>query len=295
MKRLTLLLVLICCTSILALAQNEKVSIRMTPQPNQTVHMKMVQEMDMDISFDGTSPAITLPGAMKMNSKSVWSTTQRVGAIDKDGNIETELTYDEVQSEVTMNGQPMTTNNPANKFLGKKVVVKVDTQGNFVDVKLPPDVGLSEAAFRQMFESIYANLPTLPIAVGEVAVAPLDFTLPIPLPGAAQLKMDGQAKLKLVSIDKDSAGRSARFENAVDGKMVSDVEMPGPGGGKIKMNLDFKMSGTGSMVKDIDKGVLRSSESTATLGGKVKMSADSTTPIPPMSLQGTMKMTVTTN
>jgi hypothetical protein len=294
MKRLTSLLIFICCTSILALAQNEKVSIRMTPQPNQTVHMKMVQEMDMDISFDGTSPAITLPGAMKMNSKSVWSTTQRVGAIDKDGNIETELTYDEAHSEVTMNGQPMTTNDPANKFLGKKVVVKVDTQGNFVDVKLPPDVGLSEAAFRQMFESIYANMPTLPIAVGEVAVAPLDFALPVPLLGAAPLKMDGQAKLKLVSIDKDSAGRSARFENVVDGKMASDVEIPGPGG-KIKMNLDFKMSGDGFLVKDIDKGVLRSSESTATFGGKVKMSADSTTPIPPMSLQGTMKMTVTTN
>src|SRR5262249_18749052 len=218
-----------------AFAQSEKISLRMLPQPNQIVRMRTVQETDVDISFDSNS---SLPAAVmvpvKMAMKTVFGITQKSGAANAEGHIAAEITYEEITSEATMNGQPMPANDQSRSFVGKKVMVTFDKEGNVLDIKVPADVGIPEEAFRQMLKSMYGNLPAVSLGVGETTTVPLDFTLPLPIPGAAPLKMDGDVKHTLASIERDTTGRIAKFDHSIIGKMVTDVDMAASNG-KIKM------------------------------------------------------------
>jgi hypothetical protein len=280
--------------SITAFAQSEKIKFKMVPAPNQTVRMRAVQDLELNMSFESETPSAgALPEPVKMTARAVFALTQKVGAPDKEGNVSAEVTYDEVSSELMMNDQPMQIGDKVDNFIGKKITATFNSRGEIIDLKVPPDMGLPEESFKQLLKSVYGNLPETPLGVGEVANAPLDFTIPLPVPGAPPLKIDGQIKFTLVSVEKDATGRTAKFDQTMDGKMASDMEVPGPAG-QIKMSLDFKLNGGGGMVMNVDKGFLKSSDSKMTFSGKLKMAGESgATKSPTMNFQGTMRVTVT--
>jgi hypothetical protein len=280
--------------SLTAFAQSEKIAIKMVPEPSQTVRMRMIHTMEMNLTFEGEAPpAGASPEPMKMIARTAFAITQKVGAMDKEGNVSAEMTYDEVSSEMMMNGQPTQIGDTMDKFIGKKITATFNRQGNIIDLKVPTDMGLPEESFRELLKSLYGNLPQTPLGVGEVATTPLDFTIPLPIPGAPPLKIDGQIKYTLVSVEKDATGRTARFDQTVDGKVVSNLEIPGPTG-QIKMSLDFKLNGGGGMVMNVDKSFMKSSDSKMTIDGKLKMAGDSSAmKLPTINFQGTMNITVT--
>jgi hypothetical protein len=280
--------------AIITFAQSEKVTLKMVPGPNQTVRMRAIQDMELDMSFESETPsAAALPEPLKMVARAVFALTQKVGAPDKEGNVSAEVTYDEVSSEMLVNGQPTQIDDKVDKFIGKKIMTTFNSRGEMIDLKIPPDLGLPEESFKQLLKSLYGNLPQTPIGVGEVATAPLDFSVPLPVPGAPPLKIDGQIKSRLVSVEKGATGRTAKFDQTMDGKMVSDMEVPGPNG-QIKMSIDFKLNGGGGMVMNVDNGVLKSSDSKVTFGGKLKMAGESdAAKLPTINFQGIMKVTVT--
>jgi len=279
--------------SITMFAQSEKIKFKMVPEPNQTVRMRAVQDMELTMSFDSETPAAgALPEPLKMTARAVFALTQKIGAPDKEGNVNAEVTYEEVSSEMMMNDQPMQIGDKVNNFIGKKITTTFNSRGEMIDIKIPPELGLPEETFKELLKSVYGNLPQTPLGVGEAATAPLDFTIPLPLPGAPPLKIDGQIKSTLVSVEKDATGRTAKFDQTMDGKMAGDLEVPGPGG-HLKMSLDFKLNGGGGMVMNVDKGFLKSSDSKMTFGGKLKMYGESiATKLPTINFQGVMKVTV---
>jgi hypothetical protein len=293
-RSLNISLGLALLASISALAQSEKITLKVVPEPNQTVRMRMVHDMEMNMSYESETPsAPALPPPMKMTIRAVLALTQKIGAPDKEGNVTAEMTYDEFSSETMLNGQPMEIGEVAGKFIGKKAMVTFNNRGEIIDLKMPPDLGLPEEAFKEMLKSFYGSLPQTPIGLGEVATAPLDFTVPIPVSGAPPMKMDGQINFKLVSVEKDATGRIAKFEQTMDGKIVTEREVS-LSTGKVKMSLDFKLNGGGDMVINVDKGVLKSGDSRATFGGKIKTTRESSeTQLPTTNLQGTIKITVT--
>ena len=63
-----------------AFAQSEKISLRLLPRPNQIVRMRMVQETDVDVSFDSN---LSVPAAamvpVTLGTKTVVETTQKSG------------------------------------------------------------------------------------------------------------------------------------------------------------------------------------------------------------------------
>ena len=275
------------------LAQSAKVSIRMAPTPDQTIRMTMVQDMDVELSFDANAPSAPAKGPMKLTNKATMTLTQKIGARKADGTVDAELTYDEIRTEMSINGQPLPATGAETQLVGKAIVVTYSQSGEIVDVKGPPVAGLTTEALKQMMNSFYGNLPVAAIGVGEIASAPLDFALPLPLPGAAPMKMGGQARVKLVAIDTDAKGRSARFESTIDGKMLSNVELP-LGSQKATMTFDFTMGGTGTSLMDLDKGLLRSSQSTSTFTGTIKTTGDAApAAMPGMNMRGTIKVTIT--
>lgn len=270
-------------------AQSEKISPRIAPKPNQTVHLTMVQEMDMNISFDAVGPA-PLAGPMMMTMKSTMSMTQKTGAVKPDGSYDAEIRYDDMQVALMMNGQPLPTGTATNPLVGKVIMVTYNRSGQVIDTRFPSDVGPSAEIVKQLMMSFSGNLPDMAVGVGEAVSIPLDMTLPLPIPGVSELKLDGQTETKLVSIDKDARGRSAKFDSITYGKMMSSL----PVGGKNAMNLDFTISGTGTTVMDLDAGFVRTGEANATIDAKVIASPGSSPAgMPPMTMKGSMKVTFT--
>src|SRR5262245_6551427 len=131
--------------SITAFAQSEKIKFKMVPEPNQTVRMRAVQDMELNMSFESeTPPAGALPEPVKMMARAVFALTQKVGAPDKEGNVNAELNYDEVSSEMILNGQPMQIGDKVDNFIGKKITATFNSRGEMIDLKVPPDLGLPE-------------------------------------------------------------------------------------------------------------------------------------------------------
>ena len=296
MKRLALrhvvMVAVVCLAAPVVLAQSDRVSLRMAPRPDQTVRMNMTQEMDFEMSLDGAAPP-GLTGPMKMLVRTTMTVTQRIGPRRSDGTTEAELTFDQVQTEMSMNGQPMPGAGANNPFVGKPVVMTYGSNGEVVAAKGFPAAGLPDDVFQQFMGSVWGSMPATALAVGETATAPLDITLPLPIPVTAPMKMTGQTKVKLVSIDQDAQGRSARFEASMDGTMVADMASPD---GKGRMTFNFTMGGDGFTVMDLDKGVMRSNQSTSTFTGKVGVPAGAApAAMPSMNIRGVIKVTTTSN
>src|SRR5499426_2736778 len=108
--------------SITLFAQSEKIRFKMVPEPNQTVRMRAVQDMELNMSFESETPSTgASPEPMKMVARAVFALTQKVGAPDKEGNVSAEVTYDEVSSEIMMNDQPLQIGDKVDQFIGKKI------------------------------------------------------------------------------------------------------------------------------------------------------------------------------
>ena len=293
MKRVTRMFVVATAFFLAAppavVAQSEKISIRMAPRPGQTARLTMAHEVDMDISFDaGAAPGV-MP--MKMAIRMMAAMTQKTGTLKPDGTLDAEFTYDQFRIEMSMNGQTMPANTD-NPLAGKTVVVTYNRNGDVVGVQGMP-AALTDGMFEQLMGSMFGNLPAAALAVGETTTAPMDFTLPLPLPGAAAMKLTGETRLTLVSVDKDARGRSATFTSTTAGGIVNDSGSPG-GQGKTAFDLDLR--GEGTYVINLDTGILRSNIVTSSVNGKMNMGGGAASPaLPGMTMRGTIKMTLTSD
>src|SRR5262245_26085609 len=217
MKRLDYHLINIALfASMTAFAQAEKIALKMVPEPNQTVRMRMIQDLEMDMRFEDETPsAAALPEPMKMIARTVFALTQKIGAPDKEGNITSEMTYDELGFETTVNGQPTQPADATGKFIGQKILATFNKQGELIDLKMLTDLKLPKEAFKQMLNSFYGSLPRTPIGVGESAMTSSGVTVLLPIAGAPPLEMDAQIKSTLVSVEKDTTGRIAKFDQTM--------------------------------------------------------------------------------
>jgi hypothetical protein len=282
--------VVACLTATAVFAQSERVNIRPAPRPDQTVRMTMNQSLDMDLTIEGGSALAAGPGPMKMAMRTTLEMTQKTGAARPDGSYDSELTYGQVHATVEMNGVPLPAASPASQIEGKTITVTYDGNGQIIDVKDSPGGGVALDAVRLMLKVFSANLPAATIGVGETVTTPLEMTIPLPIPGGAPIKMSGETKTKLVSVDTDGGTRVARFESTSDGKI--SAEQPGPGGGGLTM--DLTLGGGGTTVIDLEKGVMRSGETRMTFSGK--LSGGTAAPaLPGISMQGTMTVTIAGN
>lgn len=273
-------------------AQSERVSVRMAPRPDQTVRMTMVQELNMEIAFDAASAPPAVAGPMTLSTRTTIAMSQKTGSARPDGTVEAEIAYDDIRVEGSMNGQALPATDLANVLRGLTMVVVYDKDGSVVDVTSPTAPGVTPEAIRQLINGFYGVLPAASLAVGETTSAPLDFDLPIGIPGAPPMKMDGEVRLKLVSIGDEAGRRSARFESTLDGKVVSGL--PGAAGaGQASMN--FTMTGDGTWLIDMDRGVMRTGTATNRFDGTVATSAGAAPAPPRMRMTGTLTVTTTSD
>ena len=64
-------------------AQADKVTLNLTPKPNQTSHLRLTQEMDFDVSFEGNVPSeLAAMGPMKIVGKFITAFSRKAGQPD---------------------------------------------------------------------------------------------------------------------------------------------------------------------------------------------------------------------
>lgn len=285
-----------CLSFVTVFAQADRISFNVMPKPGQVVHLKMSQEMDFEITFDG-DPASPLAGMgpMKVTGTSGFAVTQKIGQPNDAGQITSELIYDEVTADMRMNGTALPMDGAMNKFVGKKMSLVRDREGNITDVRLPQDMGISAEAITQMMKNLSANIPKAPLAVGETATMPLDMALPIPVPGVGPLKLEGSNRVRLLAIEKDGNDRLAKFENTTEGKMNSSADIKSPQGG-LKMNIEMSLSGSGPMVLNVDKAFVKSSDIQTKFEAVIKMAGErADVRMPNIKISGTMRIKIAGN
>ena len=302
MKRISLFLLpmafmslaLASMTTFAQTEKPEKVSLRMTPKPDQTSKLRMVSETDLEMSFEAAagSEQPALP-TMKMQMKSVTAFTQKTGPLDKQNRFEMELVYDDVSAEMMMNGNAVPVGDEMAKLKGQKIKVTMDQNGNVFDVQAPKETQMDAATFKELLKSLYGALPAEPMAVGETATIPLTMALPLPLPGAGPLNLQGSSKIKLLAIEKEGTNRLAKLETVSEARMTSVMDFPGQNG-SAKVNLDFSMTGGGPSSVNLDKALVKTNDLIMTLQGKMSPAPESAdAKLPTMALKGTVKTIVT--
>jgi ribosomal protein L35AE/L33A len=258
----------------------------MVPRPNQNIRITMIQEMDMDMS---SANGQALPGGLRMSMITTSVITQKTGAPKPDGSLDAEMRYEEVRAAMTMNGQSQPAAEVANQLVGKVVTVTY-RDGKVVESRLPDGFGTSGDVVKQLLAAFSGNLPSTMLGVGEVVSVPIDLGLPLPLPGALGLTIEGETKITLASIDKDASGRSARFESTTDGTMT----VSGPADAKSAVGLNYTISGTGTTVMDLDGGFVRSGQVKARMSGKMTAPTGAGSPqMPAMNLDMSLRITFT--
>jgi tetratricopeptide (TPR) repeat protein len=264
---LNITLCLALFASITAFAQSEKIRFKRAPEPNQTGQTRFV--VDGDLNIEGDLPSEEVPsGRAKVRFRIAFALTEKSGALDKEGNIPVEMTIDKVSVEVTIDGRPIPITYAIRRLIGKMFMATYDKQGKMMDFKAPTDLSLSkELSSGEMAGSVYAELPKTPIGVGEVVTEPMELNMSPPAPGAQPKKIDGQTTYKLISIEKDAAGRIAKLSRTMDLNVVGDTETSSPTG-KIKTSVDLKISCEGDLLAYVDKGGVILSDQRMTFSGK---------------------------
>lgn len=269
-------------------AQPERITVRLTPTPNQTIHTKATQETTMDIEPDATAPSSLPIPTMSLVITMAMGHTVTVGAPNEQGRYEARMTLEEMTGTTTKNGQPAPFPIPSAKLTGQVITITYDQEGKPMDVGGTSGLGAALEPMRQMLAGIFGAIPTMTLAVGETATAPLNLALPIPMAGGS-MAMTGSTKFTLTSLSYDGVERIAHLTTATAGQMNQ-----APDGGAAALGFEMKMTGEGTMDVNIDRGFAEATEQVVTIGAQMGSRAIGGVNTPPMQMHGTVKLSQTT-
>ena len=249
-------------------AQGDKITLKLRPAPNQTIHLGMHQEMAFTATAEG------LPnGPMKIDGLTSFEGVQHVGAPDAQGNLVVEMRIDSMAIAMLVNGSPMPAP-PLDSLKGQTVKLTYDAQGKVIDAQASGMNETTKASIRGLLGQFAGSLPNTTLGVGDTVSTPLNLTLPIPMLNGSQTTMQGRNLFQLLAISPDGADRIAQL------KLTTEATMSG--------RVDMHLTGTGTMEWNADRGFLKN--------GVSNMNTDMTLTLPgggTMHLVGTIRITIT--
>jgi hypothetical protein len=281
---MTSLTIAVALTAGSAAAQTDRVMIGGPPAPDQTLRVRMTQEMDVSLAPAGQGAA---DPSMKMTGATVMVIRQQIGKPEADGRIRLDLTYEEMTQKMLMNGQEMPV--PAQLtagITGKTVALWIDSKYQVLDVKAPEGFPLAGEQLKTMMGQMMAAVPHQQMSVGETVSTPLSMALPIPVPGSARAQLKGQTKTTLVKLSAEGDDHVATLDHTVDATLDMAPETP-----TGKFHMAFTLSGSGTTETMVRSGTVRSSAMTTKLDGSLEPQGGATGP-GPMKLTGTIKQKI---
>ena len=236
------------------LVAQEKITLRAAPKPNQVIRFLITQDLLFDVVMEGGAAR----GPMKVDGQMVIGGVQKVGAPDREGRLTTQLTIDTVTMNLMMNGAAVGPPGLTEQFKGKAFTIIYDAQGKVIEVKSPEGLG-GAADPKQLITSLTGAIPTGEFALGQSVTVPLSIPIPVPIPGTTgPTTIDTKVTSKLVGITRDGGDRIATLDQTTEGGTTVPMSS-GAGTGTLEM----RMTGSGKLELNVDKGFVRAGESNA--------------------------------
>lgn len=288
------------CTSFFGLAlmgclalgaQAPKVALRWQPAPDQKIQMSVTQKMDLEVTADGPLPAgfpVPLPLPMKFAGSMDMSMLQNVGKANEKGTYSVEATMKPPQMAFTMNGLALPMPKPAGAEAETRFSYTLDRDGKIIEMG-----NLAAGAPPNLQELMTKFMPKGELEEGVPVVTPIDTEIPLPIPGAAPLKLSGQVTMKLVSVEGKGAARTATVDVIMTGRLVVDVSVKQPEGNeKTTIWTEITVDAKGTVRMHPERGIMRDMNTDLVLGGTLKLGLPGVKdPIPTIRLKGNIHMT----
>jgi hypothetical protein len=242
-------------------AQDERITIRFIPSPNQVVHLRSTQDLSLDIAPGpqaGPPPVVNLAGTLVAKIASVYTMT--LGTPDADGRVEAALVCDELSTELSFNGVALPGADARQGMVGQRLSLTIDRDGRVTDVSTSPENRALLAASKEMLASVFGTTSPLSLAVGESTTVPLSLALPLPVAGSS-LNAAGETKYTLERVDRDGNDRVAHLALATS----SHISQPLQGASGESMTVDMTLATAGTLDANLERGVVRFSQQHGTV------------------------------
>jgi hypothetical protein len=264
-RRLVLaLLAMLASTAPRLLAQSERLTIRLSPTPNQTTKLRSAQDTVMttegDAATDGAPP---FPMAMTMHME--MEVTSAVGPTDDRGQYSSQMTMDHIATTMTMNGQSMPSPVSTADIEKHVVTFSYDDQGKILDVSVDGGDSIPmNDVLKQMMRRAFATVAPMTLSVGESVTIPT--ALDLPLPGAAgstgAMGIGGETRYTLTSVTFDGADRIAHLAIHSTSTVTHNQ---GAGSSRPPMALEMTATGDGTTDVNVDRGLILHAELHSTM------------------------------
>jgi hypothetical protein len=205
-------------------AQDEAISLRLPPRPDQVIHYSM--EHEVDTRMEGAP--------FEVHGRTVAALTQTVGERDTvTGRLESTMTYDNLSMDITLNGNTVPA--PALDVTGKTMTLVFGSRAG------------ADATLR----------------VGETTTLPFAAGMPMPSGAALPMALNGQTRIKLLGIRRVDGERIARLDQIIEASMTSTANdgvamtMKASGGGVVEWNLDRGYVTTGTTTIELEADVMQ--------------------------------------
>ena len=299
--RLAIALLVVGSSALLS-AQVERLTIRMVPAPNQTLHVRTSMDMTMSVTPDPSAAGgLPIPPVgTRMITEAEHTST--VGPTDAKGHYQARVVCDSATYSATMNGQQMPANGqpvpgaPPAELIGAVVTFTYDDEGKVIDVATDAAMPASMAEpLKQILTSVMGAAPPMTLSVGESVTIPTQLSLPLPTaPNIPAMTMAGEMRYTLTSVTFDGADRIAHLKVGMTNTMTQGATVETGGGPAFSFEVHMNSEGTSDV--NVDRGIVLHNEQRMTLDGAMRISAPSSvtpgsaSPIPPMLIQGTINL-----
>lgn len=266
-------------------AQGERINLRWAPAPNQTIHLRATQDMQMKMDPDAPAPDTRPIPPIDMVMHTVVDTTSVVGPTDAAGHYTAALTIDNMAATMTMNGRempiPAAMNDPAARPV---ITFSYDDQGRVLSISTGDASAPNPAAefAKQILSRAMASAGPITLSVGETVTVPAAFEFPMPA-GAPIMPMGikGETRFTLTSISFDGADRIAHLTSHSTGTISQ-----APPAGAASISFDLTMTTEGKSDVNVDRGFIVHSEQRSTMEGTMRGAATASV-MPGMRMHGT--------
>ena len=189
MKRRFLAIPLLVVPAALFAAQAERLTIRMVPAPNQTLHVRTSMDMTMTMTPDLPADGARSMDPVTTSMITIAEHTTTVGPTDEHGHYGARVVCDSVSQTTTIDGKPLPMPSATtDQLVGQVITFSYDDQGKMLDVASEggPDPKFA-GSLKQMLTSALAAAPPITLSVGESVTVPMQMNLPIPTPAAGPM------------------------------------------------------------------------------------------------------------
>jgi len=253
MRWVTTFALAIAVTTAHLFATDEAVVMRLSPQPNQVIHVSMEQEINT--TLDGA--ALTVHGSTRA------MLTETVGERQGTGQLASSIAYESLSMETTVNGQTVSASSL--DLTDKAIAIVYDANGQLVDVTPPPNMDPAIAAFvKGMIGTLLGSRggADVTLRLDETTTLPFAAAMNVPKTAGVPMNLTGETRLKLTGISRLDGHRVARLDQAIVAAMVTSPGVPG-------MPVTMTASGGGTVLWDLDRGYVRAGQTTIEIDAEI--------------------------